>query len=158
MHDQGDVASDAFAAIFRRAEDGSRVRFRFGETESRSKDDQRGPARSIKTAAAAVKYVFVFLATEEHNDVGEQSDDRNEYHHEGLHAGSPWTNHEVPKSVDDTSGREFTCPGEQEWRSNTEGRQQRQDEADSGGDSSHLPHSAVGCSLDRQPIQRRLNM
>jgi hypothetical protein len=154
MHDQGDVASDAFAAIFRRAEDGSRVRFRLCGLHPRDEI----AARSIKTAAAAVKYVFVFLATEEHNDVGEQSDDREKYHHEGLRAGSSRTNHEVPKSVDDTSGREFTCPGEQEWRSNTEDRQQRQDEADSCGDSSHLPHSAVGCSLDRQPIQRRLDM
>jgi hypothetical protein len=73
--------------------------------------------------AAAVKYVFVFPATEKHNDVGEQSDDRNDHHHEGPRAGSPWTNHEVPKSVDDTSGSEFTCPGKQEWRSNTEDRQ-----------------------------------
>ena len=64
----------------------------------------------------------------------------------------------IPKPAGETTGREFTCAEQQKCRRDAEYGQQREDEADKAGGSSHLSLAsarlvATGCDFSRRPIR-----
>jgi len=55
-----------------------------------------------------VKHVPASVASEKHNDIGEQNEQRAEHDHDGRLAHASRADQKIPKASGDTTRREFT--------------------------------------------------
>ena len=95
-----------------------------------------GPCRSAGRAVAEVEHVPAPVASQKHDDIGEQDEQRREHDHDGRLAHASRPDQKIPEAAGEATRREFAGAEQQEGRSNTEHGQQREHEADQAGGSS----------------------